>query len=708
MARLRQFARPPSRPPEPPRPRDILDAMTSPEWWGSWFGGEDWRPWRVFVAAAFGLPIDDADDLAFYREHTARPEPPAERAHEAWAIIGRRGGKTRVMAFISMYLGAFVDWSPNLVPGERAEILLLAKDRVQAANAYRYLRAFFTHALLAKLITDESADTLTLRSRVVIRVATASFRSIRGGTVAAALADELAFWFDGEASANPAEEILGALRPAMLTMPGSPLMVASSPYAKRGPLYEAHRRYWGEPGRRLIWHAPTLAMHPSIVDDPGAVSQMSEERADDPAKAAAEYDAVFRDDVANFLDRDKLEALVVRGLSVREPMPGVDYVAFVDAAAGGADSYAAAVGHLGDDGGIHIDCLLEHPAGSSPDAATAAIVEALRTYRVVAVTGDNFAKLWTQDAFTTRGVAYDRCPAPRSDVYLEAAASYANGRVRLLDHPRSINQLAGLERRVHRGGRDSVGHAPGQHDDLANVICGIVYLLASASVPSLWRNSDLLVGDGAPHPWPTTGVRLIYASCCADLGGLATYYWAVRIPASDEAPAPVLLIDFDVGQPMSPTLFGSIRDRLNAFAADAHAPAGPLYTTAALAAQARVACEGDVLLALDRNDFAAARRAELVADPVGEALVRDRDAMALAAAQAIGAGRVKVCTPAHSKSLRSPLPVFAFRQDAVPDATTSAAMIGLVAGGVDARALPRAAAPMHAATGKGAGQSSAR
>ena len=46
-------------------------------------------------------------------------------------------------------------------------------------------------------------------------------------------------------------------------------------------------------------------------------------------------------------------------------------------------------------------------------------------------------------------------------------------RIELLDHPRALNQLLGLERRTARGGRDSIDHSPGQHDDIANVIAGI-------------------------------------------------------------------------------------------------------------------------------------------------------------------------------------------------------------------------------------------
>jgi len=42
----------------------------------------------------------------------------------------------------------------------------------------------------------------------------------------------------------------------------------------------------------------------------------------------------------------------------------------------------------------------------------------------------------------------------------------------LLDHPKLIAQLSGLERRTARSGRDSIDHAPGAHDDVANSCAG--------------------------------------------------------------------------------------------------------------------------------------------------------------------------------------------------------------------------------------------
>jgi hypothetical protein len=48
----------------------------------------------------------------------------------------------------------------------------------------------------------------------------------------------------------------------------------------------------------------------------------------------------------------------------------------------------------------------------------------------------------------------------------------------LLDIRRLISQLHGLERRTARGGKDSIDHGPGQHDDIANAVAGAIVLAA--------------------------------------------------------------------------------------------------------------------------------------------------------------------------------------------------------------------------------------
>ena len=98
------------------------------------------------------------------------------------------------------------------------------------------------------------------------------------------------------------------------------------------------------------------------------------------------------------------------------------------------------------------------------------------------------------------GVEYELAPKPKSDLYRDLLPSINGRRLDLLDHDRLVAQLVGLERRTARGGRDSIDHAPGAHDDLANVCAGVAALLASGDTgydESLSWVSDDFADDSA-------------------------------------------------------------------------------------------------------------------------------------------------------------------------------------------------------------------
>ena len=145
------------------------------------------------------------------------------------------------MALTAAFLGCFFDWTPFLTGGERGCIIIVAADRRQAAVIFRYLRGMLEIPLLADLVERETEDALELRNGVSIKIQTASWKTIRGRTVVAVLCDELAFWSD-ETSSNPDVEIINALKPAMATIPRAIMIKASSPYARRGALWNDFRK----------------------------------------------------------------------------------------------------------------------------------------------------------------------------------------------------------------------------------------------------------------------------------------------------------------------------------------------------------------------------------------------------------------------------------------------------------------------------------
>ena len=60
-------------------------------------------------------------------------------------------------------------------------------------------------------------------------------------------------------------EVINAIKPSMATVPGAMLLCASSPHARRGALWDAHRKHYGQDGDPvLVWKAPTRVMNPSV------------------------------------------------------------------------------------------------------------------------------------------------------------------------------------------------------------------------------------------------------------------------------------------------------------------------------------------------------------------------------------------------------------------------------------------------------------
>src|SRR5262249_16016273 len=86
--------------------------------------------------------------------------------------------------------------------------------------------------------------------------------------------------------------------------------------------------------------------------------------------------------------------------------------------------------------------------------------------------GDRYAGMFPVELFRNHGIKYEHSERSKSDIYVEALPLINAGRVEVLDNKHLHTQLLGLERRTARSGKDSIDHAPGAHDDIANAVCG--------------------------------------------------------------------------------------------------------------------------------------------------------------------------------------------------------------------------------------------
>jgi hypothetical protein len=230
-------------------------------------------------------------------------------------------------------------------------------------------------------------------------------------------------------------------------------------------------------GDVLVVKAPTTALNPTI--DQAIVDAALQE---DPAAARAEWLGEFRDDLEGFADVALIEAAVDRGVTLRPPQPGINYVSFTDPSGGARDSFTCAVAHS-EDGVAILDNLLEIKSPFNPTAATQQVASLLKAYRLTRTVGDRYAAEWVTGEFAKHGIAYENSERDRSALYLEALPLFTAGKARILDVNRLITQFSSLERRTTPVGKDRVDHGPGGHDDLCNAAAGAMVLATSGPPP---------------------------------------------------------------------------------------------------------------------------------------------------------------------------------------------------------------------------------
>ena len=360
-----------------------------------------------------------------------------------------------------------------MVRGETGILLIIAPDQKQADIVLNYCEANFRASpILRQLVRQRTQRSLILNNGVEIEVRASDFRRLRGPTYICVIADESAFWLTDD-SANPDTEILNAVRPGLATT-GGPLFMISSPYARRGELWRTFQKHFGPNGDPLILvaHGASRVFNPTL---PQSVVDRAMER--DPASAAAEYGANFRTDVEGFISVEAVRACVSTNVRERAPLRSVSYVGFVDPSGGSADSMCLAIGHFENaNETCVIDALREAKPPFSPEFVVSEFATLLKTYHLFNISGDRYAGEWPREQFSKYGIRYQPSAKPKSDLYVDLLPLINSRRIALLDHPKTINQLCSLERRTARGGRDSIDHPPGQHDDVANVVAGAASL----------------------------------------------------------------------------------------------------------------------------------------------------------------------------------------------------------------------------------------
>ncbi len=172
----------------------IIEFMEDRRLFGDTFIGPSWRPWKIILRAAYGLPLSKREK-SWFCAHTGRTRyaPPPGGWAEMLVIVGRQSGKTRVAALVAGYEAAFPIKTPDV--GSYFATLVAQDQRNALRTLLDYARhPFLTSPPLKAEVSGGVTDVLTLRTGVKLAAYPCSPASVRGPRNVVAICDELAFF----------------------------------------------------------------------------------------------------------------------------------------------------------------------------------------------------------------------------------------------------------------------------------------------------------------------------------------------------------------------------------------------------------------------------------------------------------------------------------------------------------------------------------
>lgn len=411
------------------------------------------------------------------------------------AVCGARGGKSYVLVALRLVWGMLVRDLSSLAPGQRAVALIIApndKLRREVMN-YAYGAVRSKPELATMLEGRPGSDGFGLRRpdghvvRFETGVATAGGYGARGRAFTDFALDECAFFRDSSFKVND-EEIFRAGSARVL--PGGQTIVASTPWAQAGLLYEMHKRNFGRPKDALIAHAPTLVLHDSELTR----AIVERERQRDPDNAKREFDAEFMTGGTTvFFEANSLDAAVTD--DPFELRPHDQVVAGGDFGFRSDSSSLVLTAIRGDV--LHVySGAEERPEAGAPlrPSATVASFAGVIAGRCRYLMADGHYREAIAEHLEVHGLSYAPAPAQPAETYVRARMLLREGRVRIHGvefRDRMMQQLREVHGKPTSGGGMSIVHprwSTGGHGDLA-----------AAFVLSLWQASGDAVAEQPPE-----------------------------------------------------------------------------------------------------------------------------------------------------------------------------------------------------------------
>lgn len=235
-------------------------------------------------------------------------------------------------------------------------------------------------------------------------------------------------------------------------------------------------------GKRRGWIARRAMTEQNLLVDPEWLDNIRRNTPDWLFRQ--EYEASIERGVGAAFPGSIVSAAIDRNIFERPAIEKVQYMAFVDAAGGGACEYTLAVFHKEDKQLIH-DAIAAEIA-TNPEQTTDKFSQIVKRYGVRGVTGDAYSAGWVKEQWRKRGIEYTTCAITASDLYIEFQPLIKQGLVRLLDdHPTEMQFQNLVHKKASTTGKDQIVSVPGEMVDRVNAIAGAAVITHQQAIGHL-------------------------------------------------------------------------------------------------------------------------------------------------------------------------------------------------------------------------------
>lgn len=261
-----------------------------------------------------------------------------------WVIrAGRRGGKSTTLCRLAVTEALY--GAHDIPRGTIGRVMIVAQDKDEAADRIQTIKDILN---AIKVGWHPVPDGIGLNDKPIeFKVFASTVKRVRGKTSICIICDEVAYWLDDKSGANPATEVLAAIRPTMATMPNAKIVLSSSPYGRHDAHYKAFEE--GEdPGTdesgnpKAPYQITSMAV--SWVANPTLTEERTKQLEPDPVLWSREYACIPGDDKAEgILSAGELDRVIRTGNAIISPEPGHEYWAAMDPATSG-NAWTFAIG----------------------------------------------------------------------------------------------------------------------------------------------------------------------------------------------------------------------------------------------------------------------------------------------------------------------------------------------------------------------------